>query len=110
MAETATEPKARKAHKAQTGEQKKAAVLRSDAARLERLAMDSTNPEAMLATAAKLRERADTLAPAQVKATGAYKLTDQEWQAVETYFLAGDFRANLLQVTSERKLKALVAG
>lgn len=138
MVDVVAEPKTRKARTAASEVQKKATVLRSDAARLERIAMDSTNPAEMLATAAKLRARADALAPAAPKSAKvagtqcsfsvdgvrcrrlAYghcngtcfshadpltKLTDTEWQAVEAYFMGGDFRANLLQVTSWRKLK-----
>lgn len=137
MAVEVAEPNARKVRVAASNEQKRATVLRSDAARLERIAMDSTSPAEMLATAAKLRAQADALAPTAPKqvseprracaftgpdgACGARaqkgsttcfshsdpltKLTDQEWQAVEAYFMGGDFRANLLQVTSWRKLK-----
>lgn len=141
--EAVAEPKTRKPRLKATEGQRKATVLRSDAARLERIAMDSTNPAEMLATAAKLRAQADKLAPAQapkpagvprpfcsfVSSEGVEckakaqkdtptcfshtdpltKLTDQEWQAVEAYFMGGDFRANLLQVTSWRKLRDIAA-
>lgn len=108
MTVAVAEPKTRKARVVATADQKKASALRRDAAILERIAMNSTDPAGTLATAAKFRALANGLAPAQVKQS-VFKLTEAEWQAVEAYFMAGDFRANLLKVTTERKLKAIVS-